>query len=81
MVCGGLHWARGSPQTFVGWGGGLGIRLDSKGSSPGEKAAGQGAESAVLLGAVHPEWVHSGLGAEAAARVCSLPLGGGEPGA
>ena len=75
MVCGGLQWARGSLQTFVGWGGRLGIRLESKGSSPDEKAAGQGAESAVL------QWVHSGLGAEVAARVCSLPLGGGEPGA
>ena len=44
----GLQWARGNSQTFVGWGGGLGIRLDSKASIPGEEAAGWRAESAVL---------------------------------
>ena len=67
----GLQWARGNPQTFVGCGGGLGIRLDSKASIPGEEANGWRAESVLRR-------VHSGLGAEAVAWACSHPPGGGE---
>ena len=73
----GLQRVRGNPQTFVGWGGGLGIRLDSKANIPGEKGDGWRAEAAVL------RWVHSGLRAQVVARVLSSPRrrGGGEEGA
>lgn len=52
----------------------LGEGFDRKGRRPCEKEDAQGAELVAL------QQVRSGLGAEAAARVCSVQRGGGEPG-